>query len=179
MIVWVHGAFSTGRCFNYLRGFVDEPALIFEYSERVPLRTNVAKLETLIGQNEVTGIVGHSLGGLFSAIMNKRYGIRGVAISSPLGGFGIANILPMFQVMKDTSPLTSAILHEISSAQYGEDFLSICSSQKGKNSDGVVPLSSQTSLSGDVKKFLDINHFEVLLEPLVGEYIRDHFDNLG
>lgn len=173
MIIWVHGAFSTGRCFNYLKQFTNVPNIIFEYSESTPLIQNITRLEGIVENNPITGIVGHSLGGLMAAIVNKRHGIRGVAISSPLGGFPIGTLSPL-RVMRDTA-WSSPIINEIVHHNYGDDFLSICSHTTGNKTDGVVPLKSQLAIRGGLKKTLDCNHFEVLLEPKIGEYLSDHF----
>ncbi len=177
MICWVHGAYSTGRCFNYLRQFVeDKDALIYEYEVSVPLEHNIASLKRLLQTNQVDAIVGHSLGGLMAAIMVKRdLAPKGVAIASPLGGFLMGNFMPLIRVLHDTASL-SAIPREITAHTFDERFLSIVASRNGSFSDGVVPVKSQEGAQGSKIKNIDSNHFEVLLEPYVGELIQEHLN---
>lgn len=177
MICWVHGAYSTGRCFNYLRQFVeDKDALIYEYEVSVPLEHNISTLTRLLQTNHVDAIVGHSLGGMMAAIMVKRLAVsKGVAIASPLGGFMMANFMPLIRVLNDTASL-SAIPREITTHTYDESFLSIVASKDGSFSDGVVPVKSQQGAQGSKIKMIDSNHFEVLLEPNVGELIQEHLN---
>jgi pimeloyl-ACP methyl ester carboxylesterase len=175
MIAWIHGAFSTSRSFNYLIHYLPDNALRFEYSETDPLEYNIERLVDEISKTPVRGVVGHSLGGVISAIINKRHGIKGAAIASPLGGFGIGNVFPMMQVLQDTASLTSPIIRELKSHKFSNDFLSICTELPNRNTDGVVPLRSQMALKGSVQKKVDTNHFEVLLDPRVGAYLDEHF----
>ena len=174
MICWVHGAFSSSRSFNYLKQFAPKNALMFEYSVNTPLESNIETLSRLLEQNPVDAIVGHSLGGVMAAIMVKRLGIsKGVAISAPLRGFMIGNLFPFSQVLADTASWGPTIC-EIADHTFDDNFLSIVARQGNTASDGVVPVRSQLGAQGSRINYVDSNHFEVLLEPDVGQLIQKH-----
>ena len=175
MICWIHGAMSTPRSFNYIRSNLpDHPELVFEYSVNTPIRDNLAVLTELLENNPVTAIVGHSLGGVLGTLMKIRLGIpKIVTLASPLGGSMIANFLPVSRMLYDVASVRP-IYKEIARHSFDHSSLCIVTSNDGGYSDGVVTVQSQLSAHGCKIKHVDINHFEVLLDPYVKDLILEH-----
>lgn len=174
MICWIHGAFSSDKSFNYLRGNLPKHNYIsFEYNALSPLAENIQTLTELLKEHEISGVIGHSLGGVMAALMVARgYAQKGVTIASPLGGFHLANLLPVNQLLMDVGSMRP-IYHEIRSHKFGNKLLSIVASHDGGKSDGVVSISSQMAAKCKTSR-VELNHFEVLLDPSVSQLIQGH-----
>lgn len=175
MIAWIHGAKSTARSFNYLRSLLPEhPALVFEYRVETPLEKNIAALSLVLDQTPVKAIVGHSLGGVMGALMKIRHNVpRLVTISSPLAGSAVANFLPISRMMYDVASWRP-VYGEISRHEFDPTTRCIVSTNDGGFSDGVVTVASQMNCRGAEIIKVDINHFEVLLDPYVADLIQEH-----
>lgn len=174
MICWIHGAFSSDRSFNYLRANLPKHDHIsFEYDALRPLDENIKTLSVLLADNKVTSVVGHSLGGVMAALMVSRGLVKnGVTIASPLGGFHLANLLPINQLLLDVGSMRP-IYHEIRGHSYGDNLLSIVATNDGGKSDGVVSTISQMAAKCKTTR-VELNHFEVLLDPSVSDLIKGH-----
>lgn len=167
---------STPNVFNYfMERMPEHDALFFEYTVDVPLAVNIARLEKELAPFKVDAIVGHSLGGVMASLMVARGKIKkGAAIASPLGGFTISNWLPINQMLIDTRSW-APIYRELRNHKFNEDFLSVVARGfDSGESDGLVPVYSQTALTGCKRIDVDTNHFEVMLLSDVAEAIRDH-----
>jgi pimeloyl-ACP methyl ester carboxylesterase len=190
MLVFVHGAFSSKRAFNFYKIIFDEyQQLFFEYDWNVSTRAVGKQLADFIEQNsngrEVI-IIAHSLGGnvAIHAANRKPTNLIGViTIGSPLGGSLTASWLAPIsreQVLKHILPTSPEIYtlqnHAPSVPVYGI----VTTIAKGPSllippggaHDGVVSVASQTSLSYVHYFEIANGHVDVLLSTEACDLIR-------
>ena len=109
-----------------------------------------------------------------AALMKIRFGIpKIVTLASPLGGSTIANFIPVSRMLYDVAS-TRPIYKEISRHSFDKTTLCVVATNDGGYSDGVVTVQSQLSARGAKIKNVDINHFEVLLDPYVKQLVQEH-----
>jgi pimeloyl-ACP methyl ester carboxylesterase len=190
-IIFVHGASSTPISFNYIRQNLPiHRGLEFSYDTNVDIQETIEKLFAFVPENEEVNIIGHSLGGILAVAVNYINESAGnhkkirkcIALSSPLSGSKIASFIKwmypkygLFDNISVSNPLIltiqsrGAIVPTLNVITSGGEVPLI----KEKN-DGVVSVASQMSLKNCDLKFLDLNHFEVLLSPKTVEIIREY-----
>lgn len=171
-ILYIHGANSTARSFAYLKSKLSpHREYFFEYDTHVPAEINLGLGQAMVNAVEPDAIIGHSLGGVFTAYMETD--AKKVSIASPFGGSAIANWLPMYsQLMRDVAT-TSPLIRGLQYITHREDqFLAIVANGlDGRGFDGVVSATSQRRLKGVTFKQYDLNHFEVLVDDEIIEAI--------
>jgi triacylglycerol esterase/lipase EstA (alpha/beta hydrolase family) len=178
-IVFLHGANSSDKSFNYIRARLPKHTSVpLEYDTKTPLVENIEQIKTAIlaVSNDDISIVSHSLGGVIAVSVAKEIPAikKIVTMSTPFGGSQSADILKwMFhnsQLLKDIST-TNPVISNLSKREDLEvlSFVSTLGASdfiKGEN-DGVVTLESMKSLSGPTYKEVSTNHFEILLDDSV------------
>lgn len=105
-------------------------------------------------------------------MISRGFAKTGVTIASPLGGFHLANLLPFNQLLLDVGSMRP-VYKEIREHSFGDTLLSIVASNDGGKSDGVVSTSSQMAAKCKTTR-VELNHFEVLLDPAVSNLIKGH-----
>lgn len=177
-IVFVHGAFSTGRAFNYFKTkFQEYQQLSFTYDwNDSPIVVGKQLAEFISTNVKTTNIIlmGHSLGGNVSihSLPNMPAGIKVSKVftyGSPLGGSPHALLIGMFSsesVFGHLRPTSMEIrtLKKIASAN--RQTITSFVTTKGPLSDandGVVTVKSQTAINGLPYIKVATNHMEVLL----------------
>jgi fermentation-respiration switch protein FrsA (DUF1100 family) len=185
-LVFVHGAFSTERAFNYYRLVLsDYPTDVFLYDWNRPTLYVGRELAAYISQLDGDVIlIGHSLGGNVSlhAAQKPPANLLGViTIGSPVGGVPSAQILKMFSrepVFRHISPISPHItrLHKhippvpvygiVTTTTHTPSFV------PHDPHDGVVSIRSQKSLPYGKYIELDNGHLDVLLSEQATSLIR-------
>lgn len=167
-ILFIHGANSTRRTFNYLRqGLVQHEAEFFEYNTHVPCSANIKFAQAMVDQTNPDVIIGHSLGGIIATYLTTE--AKKITIATPFGGSALANWFPMYsQLMRDvatTSPLIRGLRDKTVD---GARFLSVVANGlDGNGFDGVISTRSQMALTGPQYLVVDLNHFEVMVDDQI------------
>lgn len=186
-IVFIHGANSSSKTFEYIREkFPRADNLFVDYETEDGIESNIDDINDLIfatyGDTPVD-LVGHSLGGV-KAVALHQMGTkvrRIVTISAPLGGSGAAGLLswmfPSSKLYRDVST-HSAVISNIRSKPITVPVLSLVTTGGGmpifrEPNDGVVTVKSQTAIKGPDYRHVPMNHFEVLLSPVARDTIHD------
>jgi len=183
-IVFIHGANSTSKSFNYIRSQLPEhTAIMVEYSTEMPLAFNIDEIRKSLPDDDFH-IIAHSLGGIIAiTLANILPNVKKViTMSSPFGGSGTADLLkwvfPQNQMFKDINSSSSIITRLVKPTA---DVLSIVSTSGGipiipTKNDGVVSVSSQKAIPNLNYIEVDTNHFEILLDNHVIDLIKIHLD---
>lgn len=171
-ILYIHGANSTKRSFNWLRSALpfEHEAHFFEYDTHQPAFENIQLCQVMVDKVKPDVIIGHSLGGIMTAFMETK--AKKVTIAAPFGGSAIANWLPMYsQLMRDVAT-TSHIIRGVRNMKVKKKhFLAIVANGlDGAGFDGVISHTSQTALEEPDYRIYNLNHFEVLVDE---EVVRD------
>lgn len=173
-ILYIHGANSTHRSFNFLKTKLREhEALYFEYDTHKPCQSNIVLAQNIVDGCEPDAIIGHSLGGVITAYLHTT--AKRVAIASPFAGSALANWFPMYsQLMRDVAT-TSSLIRGIRGKEVDPDrFLAIVANGlDGNGFDGVITSRSQMALSGASYLSYNLNHFEVMVDFDVAEQINE------
>ena len=198
VVIFIHGAYSTGLSFTYLKQGLGEnrPQSTWTYDwndrEEVLCEDLAYEICRVGGSDEASKVdlVGHSLGGVLAMALQSIPPVRSrtrkiVTLSSPLGGVEVARYLKwlyfreeLFNTIHPGGKLANAIrntnydhverMHIVTTGGESPVF-------KHPN-DGVVSVASQMAKPGGEVFKMDINHFEVLLNPgcknLIAEFLK-------
>ena len=172
-ILYIHGANSTARSFNYMKDKLPQhEQVFFEYSTSLRVVDNIARAQALCDEENPHAIIGHSLGGIIACHLTTQ--AMRVALASPFGGSLTANFFPMMsQLMRDvatTSPVVSYFRrHPIE----GPTMIIVAYGLDGRGFDGVLSSTSQMRINGKRVEFhhYDLNHYEVMVDPEICEKI--------
>jgi hypothetical protein len=186
-IIYVHGASSTPLTFNYLKqNFPSHNIIEFSYDSNEDVEDHVMELAKIL--NSLNGgayIIAHSLGGVIAmgATYLSSKPVRMVTISSPFAGSKAATYLkwlyPNYGVFNNVS-VTNPLIQEIQKKGTVWPTLNIVTTGGDspflkETNDGVVSVSSQLSLKGASReRTYRLNHFEVLLSPLIVKEIKEY-----
>lgn len=181
MIVWyIHGAGASDKSFAWLHTQLNIPAQFFSYSVDEPTESAIQRLAFAIATDGRSAmLVGHSLGGVMACACAATANVeRLVTICAPFGGVRHAELLslfyrhPLLRDLRSYGPLLTTLRN----TRIGKPHLAIVGTSGlpfyTETNDGVVPLTSQTALSGPRYQSVALNHFEVLLSEEVVDLIR-------
>lgn len=181
-VVYIHGANSSHRSFNYLVDRLPDHEKVFlNYTCATPLRDNIARVTNQLADIRPDSIVAHSLGGVISAFAQPAVpDSKIVSLGSPFGGSFIANFLrfqgQLYQDVCSMNPLFA----ELRNRTFDERFLSVIATgleTMNPKSDGVVSVASQEALRGCRREYVALNHFEVLMCDDVVRIVENHIFN--
>lgn len=164
-ILFIHGANSTRRTFNYMRQRLDKHnPLFFEYDTHNPCAENIKIAQLAVDVLKPDVIVGHSLGGIIATYIKTD--AKKVTIATPFGGSALANWFPMYsQLMRDVATTSPLIRGLRGKTVDGERFLAVVANGlDGNGFDGVISTRSQMALTGPQYLVVDLNHFEVMVD---------------
>lgn len=183
MYIYIHGATATGQSFNYIRDLLRGKDLVLEYESEAGFFNNLDRLsEEVAATSEKLFFVGHSLGGIYSLSLAKRFESRtlgGVTISTPYGGSEIAPFLKYFvpfnRLLKEIGPTSRPILHA-QQITIDRPWCNIVTTRGNSPwiaapNDGVVTVESQRQHEGFDYIEIAINHYEILMDPEVVQII--------
>ena len=183
MYIYIHGATATGQSFNYIRDIIRGKSMVLEYDSEAGFFNNLDRLsEEIAVTSDRLFFVGHSLGGIYSLSLAKRFESRtlgGVTISTPYGGSEIAPFLKYFvpfnRLLKEIGPTSKPILHA-RDIELSVPWCNIVTTRGNSPwiatpNDGVVTVESQKLHSGFDYIEIAVNHYEVLLDPEVVQII--------
>lgn len=186
-IIFVHGAFSSSRVFNFIRLSLKDVAVFddFEYDWEQPTDLVAKQLAARINDcTQPVVVVGHSLGGNVAVLATQH--VIGtnlkqiVTISSPFGGSNAATMIKlMYPSVRVLRHICSSSPHIAALRQFTPN-VPVCSIVTNKRlglfqyepSDGVVTAQSQMALPYPNYVKLDCGHTEVLLMPETVDTIR-------
>lgn len=183
MHIWyIHGANATPASFTYIKSVMPEHKITdIVYSANDPIEQTLAKLSARV--DGPIHIVSHSLGGVLAVRLSQLHPdkVRSViAMASPLGGSEMASrmrmLLPFNVFLKNIVP-TNSVIRELLDTGIKVPTLKMITTAGAspfdtKQGDGVVTVESQQALKGGVEMACHLNHFEVLLDPNVAEFVR-------
>lgn len=185
MNVYIHGATATGQSFNYIRDIIRGKDIVLEYDSESGFFNNLDRLsEELADTVDQLFFVGHSLGGIYSLSLADRFAARtmgGVTISTPYGGSEIASFLKFFvpfnRLLKEIGPNSRPILHA-RDITVSVPWCNIVTTRGNSPwiaapNDGVVTVESQRQHEGFDYIDLEVNHYEVLMDPETVQIIRN------
>ncbi len=183
-IVYVHGFNSSHRSFNYIQAKLPAHDIIpISYKSHQPLRDSLDEVRKQLPKDRFN-IIGHSLGGVISALMAAEHNDRVdhlIAISAPFAGSRAAMAarwLPGHpKVMHDITPSAPKI-ELISQLKLTVPTMCIFSTggslaTSPEANDSIVTVNSQKALPFGRKVEVKANHFEVLLHERTVKLIQD------
>lgn len=182
-ICLIHGLNSSHRTFAYLDEKLNQKSILVDYDSRQRLERSIREVLEFIPTNEPVTLIGHSLGGLISALIAARRlaDVRKlVTISTPLGGSRAAVyarwVATGIPLLNDITPNAPAI-REVANARLKIPMLSVISTggslpTSTEPNDSVVSVSSQRALVGAKQLDIRANHFEVMLHEQMASGIR-------
>lgn len=193
MIIYVHGALSTRRSFSYIAqalDSVDLPQRFFSYDIRTTEAVEIVdSLTAFVRKADPQGpviFVSHSYGGVVSvdaarALHPQRCSV--ISMATPFNGSTEASFL---KLLKPSSRLLSNVgsyhsyMRSFASKPLPCRVLGLVTTAGGAEwtsdeNDGIVTVASQLHFEDDPNWMgvkLDVNHFEVLLNPKTIELVR-------
>lgn len=181
-IFFIHGAASTPLSFNWLKGNLKpHNAIDIAYENQTPLIDTIDHLRKKVSECNVPPIIiGHSLGGIIAASIAQEVSVKKiVTMSTPFGGSFAASLVRWFmpsQLIKDVCQ-QSPVLLSLQKNPPKIPMLSFVTDSNlimlGERTDGVVTVASQMALNGPNYIKVDVNHFEILMYPLVIDEINN------
>lgn len=183
-VAYIHGLNQTSRCFGYvLQNLPEHKHVCIDYDSHQPLEASIAQVLRQLPKTGELSLVGHSLGGLISALIAcGRELTELVIISAPIAGSRAARIAKWIPgappIMRDITPSSPRIVEASNSKSTTRTLCLISttghlSSEKEPN-DGIVTIASQKSLPYGKKIEVKANHFEILMHNRTVELIRKH-----
>lgn len=184
-LVFIHGAGATPDSFNYI-----EPKLNKKF-KRSYIKYDCDKgfinnlnrmIISLSTQNEDIFLISHSLGGIYSILLNEHLGglvKGGVSISTPFNGCESASFLNLIrpcQLYKDIGIYSEPILTSkrvVLSVPWVQIVSTVGTTHWiNQPNDGVVTYDSMT-IRKDVKYIeLKSSHHEIMLNPVVPDIVN-------
>lgn len=187
-ILYVHGAGGSEKSFQWLREQLPFRAKFFSYDiDKSPIPWSARRLEKLIDIGKPTIVIGHSLGGLLATHCAMLPNVKMlVTLNAPYGGIHHAEILSWFtseSLIRDLA-LHSSFLTAVRAVKITVPHLAIVGTSGmppsifgGHDNDSVLTVASQTAMSNIQYTKLPLNHFEVLLSPVVANLINQFIES--
>lgn len=189
----IHGAWSSGITFNYLKECLLNDPLIknsidnivnFEYDTNSSNLGGIIKAAAKELNLPNTIVIGHSMGGIVALTLEEHINVRAVVtVASPIAGIRMNKLAETFLAMRAPiiSDITESSVHirNLRYKKYTKD-VRVCVSQSGYNpvmfekTDGVVSIESQHAWlpSTATVSYIDANHHEVLQTPQFVEAVK-------
>lgn len=185
-IIYIHGANSTPRSFNYIKSQLPEhTSTNVVYNANEPIDDLI--LAAVKSVDQPGHIIAHSLGGVIGAAISQAYpnSIQSLTtISTPFGGSEAANrfamLLPFSTFLKNIRP-GNPILRGVTRTGQKVPTLTIITTSghaffEHRPNDGVVTVESQEAFQSSHRVHVDMNHFEVLQDPTIVDTIRNFME---
>lgn len=185
-IVFLHGAWSSPKVFNYLIQNLNlkNNYSTLEYDTRNEFEVNLNLLFEQTQIYEKIFFVGHSLGGIYCLHLANILGEKcrgGVTIATPYGGVASSLmfrlVYPKEPVFRYLDPMSKIVWYN-NVAKHPKNWTQIVCKDSGvpwirEDNDGVVTVPSQTWLTGVEMKFVKNGHHEVLQDPETVKLIKE------
>ncbi len=186
-IVYIHGANASPHSFNYIKERLPRHTstdVVYDAREPLDEIIDLAEATILSDVDQPYHIVAHSLGGIIAVALSQRskHMIQSVmTMSTPFGGSEAATaasvLMPFNTFLKNIST-RSPTLREIVSTGPVVPTLNIITTAgatmfEHRPNDGVVTIESQQAFIGTSTVQVGLNHFEVLLSPVVVQRIEE------
>jgi pimeloyl-ACP methyl ester carboxylesterase len=183
-LVYIHGASATGDSFNYIRSHITGFAeTIVEYNSSNGFDRNLADMkQQLQGVNRML-FVCHSLGGIYALHLAEEFRhqvVGAVTLSTPYGGAESADyakyFLPFSRLLRDIGP-SSAPITSSNAIKIQHPWLNIVTTRGDspwimQPNDGVVTVASMRYRSDMQFEEHYINHYEVVMSPVIVDKIQ-------
>jgi pimeloyl-ACP methyl ester carboxylesterase len=183
-LVYIHGASATGDSFNYIRSHITSFAeTIVEYNSSNGFDRNLADMKQKLQGMDRLLFVCHSLGGIYALHLAEEFRsqvIGAVTLSTPYGGAESADyakyFLPFSRLLRDIGP-SSAPIKSSNAIKIQHPWLNIVTTRGDspwimQPNDGVVTVSSMRYRSDMQFQEHYINHYEVVMSPVVVNTIQ-------
>jgi len=177
ILVYIHGACSSGKTFDYIRNaLLEQNEIVLEYDSANGFYANLEEMiSSLDGVNDIV-FVAHSLGGIYALHLANmlKDRVRGaITLSTPYGGSKIAAFLSWMphvghkQLLRDIHPLSGPVL-DTRRMQITHPWVNVVSTKghtymMSEVNDGIVTKNSMSCRSDIILVELAVDHFEVLL----------------
>jgi pimeloyl-ACP methyl ester carboxylesterase len=191
MIIYIHGASATQESFNYLREHLGGMGTCLEYNSDNGFENNLALMQEQLKVYKKIFFICHSLGGIYALHLAEILGnkVQGaITLSTPYGGSRAADyakyFVPFSRLMRDIGPKSYPMNH-IQTIDVPWPWLNIVSTRGAspfivEPNDGVVTIASQRALADKMDLVeLDVNHYEIVMNPKVITIIEDRLKKLG
>jgi len=181
--LYIHGANSTSQSFNYIRDRLGGDDMVLDYVSSEGFDHNFQNMCSAIDDSRDLFIIAHSLGGIYALHLANQFPrkVRGaVTISTPYGGSGAAEIakwfMPHTQLFRDIAP-SGRIIRSTMRMPVQHPWCNIVSTRGNSpwimlSNDGVVTLQSMRARPEMDLIELDLNHYEVMMNPATVEIIQ-------
>ena len=191
-IIYIHGATASERSFAFIDSELKPTEKIFlNYDKDEDAQTNIkSMIEVLENTDGPFSIVAHSLGGLYAIYLQKEFPkviSNVVSLSTPFNGSEIATwgryLNPGYQLFRDIHT-HSKFVQGSKEIEITVPWLAIVSTKGdvpwlvGAN-DGIVTLDSMTCREDVDYKWIDRNHYEIVLSKRSVIYIQEFFSKSG
>ena len=182
-IVYVHGAFSSGKSFTRIQEKLPaHHAYFVEYTMDTDLEQVVAKINAAVKTiGKPVSIISHSLGGVLSVAASHMNPLidNVLTIATPFGGCKAADMMRWFNhhIMFDAISTKGPVIRKNLGKPISCTVKSIVTSKGGnpmffEANDGVVTVASQVALKGPEYVHLNFNHSEILMTDEAVEIAR-------
>jgi len=187
ILVYIHGACSSGKTFNCIRdAFPDQREIVLEYDSANGFYRNLEEMiDSLDGVDDIV-FVAHSLGGIYAVHLAERLKdrVRGaVTLSTPYGGSKIAAFLSWMphighkQLLRDIHPFSGPVI-DSRRLRIAHPWVNVVSTKghtymMSEVNDGVVTKNSMLCRNDMILVELAADHFEVLTDPESAKIIKD------
>ncbi|MHA2055086.1 MAG: esterase/lipase family protein [Candidatus Hodarchaeales archaeon] len=187
MRVWIHGAFASHTSFNYLKGQMTcHNDLMINYDWNKDLVQVAKEIEDYIKirtDGEEIDLIGHSLGGVFAAILaHSDLNVRSlITLSAPFGGIEVNMFIKWWFPFVIFEQMANLREHHDQLLGKRIDVPHVCfvSTKDGANpiflgrpNDGVVSIESQRAMEHANYIDVDVNHYEILMSEDVIDVMR-------
>jgi len=186
--VYIHGANATPASFNYLREHLGDGFPV-SYESKNGFKSNLEMIYQQIHHFDQVVFIGHSLGGIYAlhlASMMPDRVFRGITLSTPYGGYGMAvyarMLMPFNALLNDIGP-SSWPIRELNNIENKWDWCNVVTT--GGNipwaigpNDGVVTIDSMRHRKDIDLIAMDCNHYEVLQSYSTVEIVNDRINSV-
>lgn len=193
-IVSIHGHGATPLSFSYLKSQAPRGNwLDLSYNSQEGHSYNLYNmthvLEKLVGCGSDIYFVTHSMGALYAAYLShafEKHVVGGMAISAPWQGSASAYTMqvidPSSKIYKDIVP-TSPIVLGASRCNLAGDWVGVISNAGQSkmivgDNDGVLTVDSMMGRKGIDYKFVNANHYEVMMSKVTSDILNYEISKL-
>lgn len=170
--VYIHGAFSTQKCWNWLEPQLNTDSIFLTYSMEENMDIVLERFLKLTNDVGPYQIITHSMGGILGAHLakNSQNAKQLITLSCPwkginIGFMSIFSNQNMLMDINSMSPWVTDLKYGIKTLTHSIVSTSGHNALLIEPNDGVVTIKSQKSLDWPSYSMIESSHMEILMDP--------------